>query len=307
MKLFDLHCDTPKKLFENKESLQSNTLHISKEMASAFERYIQCAAVWSDKALSDRQCFDFFKDAARYFEKEAGGFLTNARQLQNTESHGYILTVEDSRLISDDPGRIDILYNMGVRVMTLLWSGKSSVGSAWNSEGSLTPIGREILERCFEFGIIPDISHANDTVSALVVETARAKNKPVIATHSNSRTVCPHKRNIPDSLAREIASIGGIIGISLYPPHLNKEKADISNITDHIRHYVNTVGTESVCMGCDFDGIDSTPEEIHDISSLPILYDALSKEFGEKCAESIFFNNAYNFFINNLPQNPKER
>ncbi|MBR6677082.1 MAG: membrane dipeptidase [Clostridia bacterium] len=299
MKLFDLHCDTPSLLYKRGESIESNALHVSLEKTSCFEKYLQCAAIWSDPALSDGECFEFFKNAAGYFKDQCNGYITDANTLQSSGS-GFILTVEDSRLISDIPDGVTRLYDFGVRVLTLVWKGLSAVGGAWDTSEELTKKGKDILEECFSTGIIPDISHASDKAALYTLERGRKTKKPVIATHSNSRTVCHHRRNLPDNIARSVAEGGGIIGISLYPPHLFGERAEICHVIDHISHYRSLLGDGCICLGCDFDGIGITPRELEDISSLPRLYDALSKRFGESFAEGVFYNNAYNFFINNL-------
>ncbi len=302
MKLFDLHCDTPYELFKNQKELSSNDLHISLEKSGVFEKYVQCAAVWSDYRLSDAQCLKFFREASAYFEKEAPYIIKSRRDLENSCRDAFILTVEDSRLICSDTDNIEFLFQRGVRVMTLLWGKKSSIGCAWDETGPLTSLGKETLEKCFSIGIIPDISHSNDETASYILERAANRGLPVIATHSNSRTVCQNSRNLRDSHAKCVAKLGGIIGISLYPPHLRGERADISDIIRHIQHYLNLCGKDAVCLGCDFDGIDSTPDNINDISGLVFLYDALCTTFGTDIAECIFYNNAYNFFINNLPQ-----
>ena len=85
MKLFDLHCDTPYRLFKDKKHLQNNDLHVSLEKAEIFERYIQCAAVWSDSDLCDCDCLDFFYKASKNFEKEAGGFIKAKKELEELE------------------------------------------------------------------------------------------------------------------------------------------------------------------------------------------------------------------------------
>ena len=91
------------------------------------------------------------------------------------------------------------------------------------------------------------------------------------------------------------------MGISLYPPHLWGERADISHIIKHIEHYIDIMGVKALCLGCDLDGIDSAPEKINNVGDLSLLYDKLSKVTGQDVADDVFFNNAYNFFINNLP------
>lgn len=303
MNLFDLHCDTPLELYLKNERLENNSLHVSIDKVAAFDRYVQCAAVYSRYEFSDEECFSEFLKIADDFSNKANGLIIKDREeLRKSSGAGFILTVEDSRLVSGDISRISVLYDVGVRVATLLWKGFTSVGSSWDSDGSLTYIGREILEGLFDVGIIPDVSHANDTVIKYVLERSKSRNKPVIATHSNSRAVCPHKRNLTDEDARCLARCGGIVGISLYPPHLKGQTAAISDVVDHIRHYVDLCGTDFVCLGCDFDGIDKTPEGLSNIAKLPLLHNALSRLYSQDLCDKIFFYNAYNFFINNLPR-----
>ena len=303
MKLFDLHCDSPLRLYRRGASLYENDLHVSLKKASVFERYLQCAAVWSDERLSDSDCLALFINACRYFRSEAEGLMIGSREdLEKATDTGFILTVEDARLLCKDLENLSLLFKCGVRVLTLLWSGESSVGCAWDTEGSLSRFGKEVLEGCFDIGIIPDLSHANDTVTSYAIERSIKRGKPVIATHSNSRAVCPHMRNMTDENAQKIAENGGIIGVSLFPPHLKGETAGISDVLCHIGHYINVCGSESICLGCDLDGIDTTPEEISHVGDLERLYDPIEKAFGSKTADGITFNNAYKFFLNNLPQ-----
>ena len=302
MKLFDLHCDTPYRLYKTKERLKDNSLHVSLKNAENFKKYIQCAAVWCEKELSDEDCFFRFFEICDYFERESGSFIKTRADLLHSERDGFILTVEDGRLLCSDLKRLELLYKKGARVLTLLWSGRSVMGSAWNKDdGGLTEFGKDALDYCFELGIIPDLSHANDNAVSYALKTARDRKKSVIATHSDSRSICPHGRNLSDEHARMIAESGGVIGISLYPPHLWGETADISHIIKHIKHYIDLLGCEAVCLGCDLDGIDRTPEGINNVGDLSILYHRLSVDMGSTVADKIFFSNAYNFFINNLP------
>ncbi|MBQ3527505.1 MAG: membrane dipeptidase [Clostridia bacterium] len=305
MRLLDLHCDTPFELYLKKQKLYENDLHISLKRSKVFDRYIQCAAVWSDSKKSDSECFSDFYSISDYFENEADGLLIKSQKELERAQRGFVLTVEDMRLIDSDISRVKELYDKGVRVGTVMWGGSTSLGASHDAEGGLTPLGKDTVSEMLSVGIIPDISHANDTVSREIIEIARSAKKPAIATHSNSRAVYHHTRNLPDSIAKDIADCGGIIGISLFPPHLAGERADISHILSHLKHHVNIAGENTVCLGCDLDGIGSTPEGIGHIDDLPRVFDRLSKDLGYNAADKIFFSNAYNFFINNLPQKEK--
>lgn len=301
MKLFDLHCDTPLELYKGSYSLKNAPLHISLEKAGVFDKYVQVGAIWSDKALCDGDCFKRWTEASCYFQKEAGSMLVSSREeLENSSRFSFISAVEDIRLASHSLDTLLLLHKKGVRVATLLWGGISAIGGAWDTNEGLSPLGKEALEILFSLGIIPDISHASQKSSDYIISRAKNLKKAAIATHSNSFAVYPHKRNLTDETAKELSSLGSIIGVSLCPAHLCNGMANIEHVTDHIIHYANICGTDSVSLGCDFDGIGATPEGLSHIGMLPRLHESLVKRAGNAFADKVFYNNAYNFFINNL-------
>lgn len=304
MKLFDMHCDTPLELFLKKEKLYNNSLHISLEKAVGFERYIQCAAVWSDPELSEAECFSRFYEASAYFKDELNTcnvpLISCKNDLKNAK-RGFILSVEGSRLLHGEPSGINYLYNEGVRILTLVWKGFERTGGGWDTNMPLTASGEECVERCLDTGIIPDVSHGSRALIKQVLDIAKRRGVSPLATHSNSYSVCRHKRNLSDSLFRQICSMGGLCGISLCPQHLRGKSATVYDILKHTEHYINLGGEENIALGCDFDGISDVPAGVSDISRLTRLYDAAAHCFGSKSADRLFFENAYNYMVNNLP------
>lgn len=303
MKLFDMHCDTPLEMYLKGQGLEENDLHVSLNKAGNIEKYVQCAAVWSDASLSDRDCLNRFFLSSEYLKSQLSKFgiplIKTGGQLD--VSRGFILTVEGARLISGELSNIDILYDIGVRIMTLVWKDEDSVGGAWNTDIGLTPLGHAVVERCLDVGIIPDVSHGSRKLVSEVLDIMHSRGRMPLATHSNAYSVCPHDRNLSDGDIRRIADMGGLCGISFCPPHLSCGNASVSDVFYHIDKYIDLGGRKNVCFGCDFDGIDETPEGINDLSSMKILFDAASHRYGEDTAEDIFYNNAYNYMKSNLP------
>ncbi len=306
--VFDLHCDTPLKLCTQKLSLSENPLHISLQKAAAFRKYIQVMAIWCDNTLSDSACWLQFLSAAAYLKKElqrtGTPLVTNGTALADGIRHknrAALLAVEDARLLEGDLSRLSLLHALGVRFLTLTWSGVSAIGGAHDTDAPLTPFGRAVTERCFRLGIIPDISHASRSATAEVLTIAKVYGKPVIATHSNAFAVHPHTRNLTDGAFSAIAASGGLVGISLAPQHLADGACEIDDVVRHIRHYLEIGGENALCLGCDFDGIDETPTGLSDISHLPALRDALlSAGIPEITVRKIFFENAYGFAVRHI-------
>ena len=142
------------------------------------------------------------------------------------------------------------------------------------------------------------------SVNALIVENnqlAKEYKKPIIASHSDSYSVCKHSRNLTDEDFKDIVSLGGIVGISLCPPHLASDgKANLSDIIKHIEHYLSLGGENAVCMGCDLDGTD-LPHGINDISDLCKIEAELKRlGYPDDIIEKIFYKNAFEFIKKNI-------
>lgn len=291
MKLFDLHCDTLSEMLQSSQPLAKNNLHISLEKASCYDTYAQIFAVWSNQRLSDEENY------SRFFE-----IIRNAApELKAQDGFIPYLAVEGGKLLCGDLSRLDVLYKTGIRFLTLVWGDTCCVGGAHNTDEGLTAFGRDVVRRCFELNIIPDISHSSDKSFNDAYEIALEYGKPVIATHSNSRAVCNHRRNLTDDMFRRIVKIGGITGISLCRPHLTeKENCGVDTVTAHIEHYLSLGGEKTVCFGCDFDGIDNPPDSLSGVDDIYKIADRLLVlNYTDSLIKDIFYNNANNFVINN--------
>lgn len=310
MKLIDLHCDTAIRLLQHDQPLCDNTFHISLKKAAYLENYAQVMAVFTQKQLTDAQGYERFFEVVKNLRREVE---INRDRVKLTESAGdilplwqenkipMILAVEDARILQNDISKLDSLYENGVRVLTLNWAGLTCIGGAHNTHSPLTEFGREVVKKCFSLGIIPDVSHASFEGTDECIELAKEYKKPIIASHSNSYSVCAHSRNLTDKAFREISLMGGVVGISLCCAHL-KESGDatVSDIIKHIEHYLSLGGENTVCLGCDLDGTD-LPRGINDISDLYKIEEELLKlNYTTETVEKILYKNALEFFRNNL-------
>ena len=284
MKLFDLHCDTLYEMYFQGQGFFDNSLDISQKKAKCFKEYRQVLAIYSDNKLSEEDCFKQFFEIYNTYKKEI------------PEDFLHILAIEGGKALNSDIKNLDLFYSLGVRILTLVWGGECSLGGAHDTDIGLTDFGRRVVYRCFELGIIPDVSHASDRMFMQVCEIAKEKSKPFIASHSNSRKVFPHSRNLSDEMFSMIRDCKGLVGINLEPTHSGKTDA-IENTVKHIIHFLDLNGEKTVCLGCDFDGRTRKRADLPDISYLPLLYDTLiENKIPKKTVDDIFYNNAYNFF-----------
>jgi len=149
---------------------------------------------------------------------------TDADEVRGAVARGHIavlLGVEGGHAIENSLANLDSLYRRGVRYMTLTWNnGNDWAGSATDERrhGGLTDLGKRVVRRMNELGMLVDVSHVSDSTFWDVLATT---SRPVIASHSSCRAIARHPRNLSDTQLRAIAKNGGVVGINFYPVFLD--------------------------------------------------------------------------------------
>ncbi len=310
--LIDTHCDTASELYHRGQSLYQNDCHISLEKTEIFENYAQFYAIWADKRRSDDECFEeFLRISDSLFEgiSAESGTVAHVKSFSDMEKawknnkKAVFLAVEDARILGGDISRLDTLHSRGVKYLTLLWGGETCIGASHDSEGGLTDFGRETVKRCFELGIIPDVSHANVRVTDEVIDMASAYGKTIMASHSNCRGVYDHTRNLSDGHIKAIVGLGGAIGLNLCKFHLcdaRNTACTVDTLIDHIEGFLSLGAQDSLGLGCDMDGAP-LPCGIGGVGDLYKLADALKdKGFDDEIINKIFYKNHYEFIKRNF-------
>ena len=193
------------------------------------------------------------------------------------------------------------MYAKGVRILTLMWKGRTCIGGSYDTDYPLDRFGGAVLRHCFHLDIVPDLSHASDRTFFDCIPYAEKAGKPLIASHSNSRAIFDHPRNLTDEMFGIIRDLGGVVGISLYPNHVCSGECTVEDVLRHIEHYIMMDGENTVCLGCDFDGIEITPKDIPSARFITNLaYEMEKRGYGNMLINKIFFENADTFFSKNI-------
>ncbi len=304
MKLFDLHCDTAYKLLGSGEALYENKYHISLKKASVFENYAQVSAFFANNKLDNEAGWQRYLLMRENFISEIEKNLAIATQAKSysdvkkawsDKKAAFIFAVEDARILDSKLERLDTLYEHGVRILTLLWAGETCIGGSHNTETGLTEFGRDVVKRCFELGIVPDISHASAASADDTIELALKYGGKVIASHSNSYTLLPCSRNLRDRHIDGILAVDGLIGINLYRGFLAEENASMDDIISHIEYFLDKNAENNLCFGCDLDGA-SLPDGFSDVRDIVRICDELSlRGHSSELVEKIAWQNAMSF------------
>lgn len=155
--------------------------------------------------------------------------------------------------IGEDIEKIDMLYEFGVRHASLTWNEQNALaaGARADAESGLTGLGIRALHKIQDHHMLFDVSHLNDKSFWDVMRHAAG---PVVATHSDSRSLCSVPRNLTDEMIKEIIRTGGMIGVNAYPDFVSfkKEEKTVDSLAKHIEHIADIAGIDNVGFGFDF-------------------------------------------------------
>ena len=304
--VFDLHCDTALELLgwddRPERSLRSNNCHIDLQRAGKLAGYCQCFACFTTPAMEEWMQVS----PVSVFEKEIAilqkglwenrDMLAQAYTAQDVEENlqkgimSAIFTIEGPAGFGFDPALLENLYQIGFRITSLGWNEKNPLAGSNVTGGGLTDLGREYVKEAQRLGMIVDVSHISDEAFWDIMNITQA---PVVATHSNSRAVCGHSRNLTDEMFMEICKTGGVAGFNQYDAFVG-ENADLNKACDHFLHFMELDPEgKHIALGGDLDGCESLPKGFSGLESYPDLADMLLvRGLSEDNLYDIYWNNA---------------
>lgn len=202
------------------------------------------------------QCFALFtppdaKEPWKRAQRFIAAFCAAKGELERAGIRG-ILTIENGGILEENLSRLEFLISAGVKMFGFTWNEENCLGFPCGERGGLKPFGRRVAEELFSRGVFADVSHLSDEGVSELSEIAASFRVPVIASHSLSRAVWRHKRNLTDGQIRRIADTGGLVGVNFVREFLGKR-----SIFEHIAHIVDTGGEEVIALGTDFDGTEN--------------------------------------------------
>ena len=255
-------------------SLRKNNFHTDLERLHKFTPCAQVFAVCAETLDRPVEKADaMLRRLSQEIEKNSDIVMLclNFHDIKKGAESGKVavfISIEGCEQISS----LESAYQDGVRVLHPTWNFDNELcGAAMGSGRGLTENGRAFVKKAQHMGFALDMSHISERG---FWDTLEACEKPVIAGHSNAKALCNVPRNLTDEQFNALVDVGGGAGINLYPEFLGLGK-DINAVIAHIEHFLSLGGERSVFLGCDFDGIDSTPTGLDGVQKLDKLYNAL--------------------------------
>ena len=304
--VFDLHCDTALALQGHEgrpeRSLRKNDCHIDLERAKNLAGYCQCFACFttpfmqewmkvSPELVFQKEIEILHKELAENRDVIRQAF--NAQDVEDNLQKGMmsaIFTIEGPAGFGFDPARLEELHQLGFRITSLGWNEQNPLTGSHVTGGGLTDLGREYIKEAQRLGMIIDVSHISDEGFWDIMKITDA---PIVATHSNSRSVYGASRNLTDDMFRAIAETGGVAGFNMCA-EFTGEQPTLDTACDHILHFMELAPNgKHIALGGDLDGVDRMPAGFAGVQDYPAFAAKLNaRGLDEVTLRDIFWNNA---------------
>lgn len=309
MFICDCHCDTLTELYNKNASLYENEQHFDIKRQIALGGGLQFCAIYVPTEVFRYQgglrytlcLLDKYNQEIKKLHENGIDVL----QVRTAEDAGNVLKHKAATLLAiEEGGAIDgslealrCLYELGVRAMTLTWSNRNDIADGINEEATgsgLTLFGKQVVAEMNRLGMLVDVSHISTVGFWSVIETS---TKPIIATHSNAKSLCSHPRNLNDEQIKALAQNGGLAGITFAGQFLEEDwrNACIESVYKHIDYMLNLIGNDDhIGFGSDFDGISHPPYNIQGVQDYKPLIEYLSKYYSDETINKITHQNVIN-------------
>jgi len=246
---------------------------------------------------------------------ELAGTSDDVERIAAARMVASMLGVEGGHAIGNSLGTLRILASFGAGYLTLTHNDDTDWADSATGErthGGLTRFGEEVVRELNRCGMLVDLSHTSEETMRAAIAVSEA---PVLFSHSNARSLCDVPRNVPDDVLELAGRSGAVIQATFVPWFLTREGAvanaagweelrrlrqefpddreavgkamdawfasqpappsSLADVADHIDHIRDVAGIEATGVGSDFDGVESVPDGLEDVSRYPALFEEL--------------------------------
>ena len=258
-------------------------------------------------------------------------------RIQKSGKIASLMGVEGGHSIENSLGKLKELYSRGARYMTLTHSDTLDWADAATDQSQsdgLSPFGEEVVREMNRIGMLVDLSHVSPATMSDALNVTKA---PIIFSHSSAKTIADHPRNVPDDILLRLKSNGGVVMVNFFSGFVVPESAQnlkdmfearrlidkefgadtdaaknamqkwkalhptvpghISIVVEHIDHIAKVAGIDHVGLGGDFDGVDTLPKGLEDVSKYPSITELLvRKGYSESDIHKIMSGNIMRVF-----------
>jgi len=275
--------------------------------------YVRSDMAGDDAVSATLEQVDGVRQLLERYPADLAAALT-ADDIEKARGEGRIASLmgaEGGHSINSSLATLRALYALGVRYMTLTHNDNVPwADSATDAPGvgGLSDFGHEVVREMNRTGMLVDLSHVAASTMRDALATSAA---PVVFSHSSSRAICDHVRNIPDDVLALLPANGGVAMVTFVPKFILPQAvawtqaadenmqthglhplattpdamrihaafeeahprpvATVATVADHLDHMREVAGVDHIGIGGDFDGTAFTPAGLDDVAGYPNL------------------------------------
>jgi membrane dipeptidase len=269
------------------------------ERGNTYRRYCQFFAIYTqDDMAPGKTAVDVYEEQYALFCRQMAEHADaavhcrtgeDARRAHEAGKIAAFLSVEGAHSLGCDLDQLRKAYDRGVRAVNLTWNNPNALSgtNCQEADRGLSDQGRAFVREMQRLGMLVDVSHLSDPGFWDVIEMAQ---RPIMASHSNARALCPHPRNLTDAQFTAIIKNQGVVGLNLCREFVGGRE-DLDGLIAHLEHFLALGGEKTVALGGDLDGC--TPVDgVDDVTGWKSLYERLlQRNYKESVVQDLFYNN----------------
>jgi membrane dipeptidase len=186
--------------------------------------------------------------------------------VERGERIGLMLALEGVEPFGYEVGTADLFWELGLRMAGLTWNRRNPFADGAVETGGLSRLGRELLGRFADLGVVLDLAHASEQLFAECLDSFAGR---LCVTHAGCRAVNETPRNVSDEQLRGLADRDGLFGLMLHPIAIDPVDPTIERVVDHLEHAASVIGPERICLGADWI------KRLHELMPAPAPPDGL--------------------------------
>ena len=238
--IIDTHADTPQFFIDRRFDFARPVAdgHVDLQKVRAGNLGAEFFSIWVDPVRHTHfahralELIDSVYETARKHPEEmtmafSSEDIVRARQ-GAIKKLAALMGVEGGHAIENDLRVLRDFHRLGVRYMTLTWTNTNEWADSSGDlkkpkiahHNGLTDFGKEVVREMNRLGMMVDVSHVSDKTFFDAVSVSRA---PVIASHSSSRALTNHARNMTDEMLKAVAKNNGVVMVNFFSAFIDQK------------------------------------------------------------------------------------
>lgn len=315
----DLHCDLLYYLLNSNVSLDDKEIGCSLPYLKQGNVKLQVMAIYAGTGEGSTGYGLHQSQLFSELIKNENFFLFNDDNYQSSENKdrvGVIASIENASAFCDENESLDSgfkkLENIIQNTQKVFYIGithhlENRFGGGNSAEAGLKDDGKVLIDYIADRKIAIDLAHTSDQLAYDIFTYIDQKNYsiPILASHSNYRSVYKNNRNLPDELAKEVIRRKGLIGLNFIKDYVDLEQPE--RLYEHIQYGLDLGGADSIAYGADYFYWKDHPDtprhpfffpEHSNASVYPSINKEIEERFSAELVEKISHKNALQFIEN---------